>query len=64
MGEIRITGPGKTRGYPYPVCKKEELYHGLSACTEESPLAETHGLSPGTGKPWYNYPKVLKYWDT
>ena len=23
MDEIRIVGPGKTRGYPYPVCKKE-----------------------------------------
>ena len=23
MGEIRIVIPGKTRGYPYPVCKKE-----------------------------------------
>ena len=23
MGEIRIVSPGKTRGYPYPVCKKE-----------------------------------------
>ena len=22
MGEIRIVGSGKTRGYPYPVCKK------------------------------------------
>ena len=22
MGEIRIVGPGKTRGYPYPVFKK------------------------------------------
>ena len=22
MGEIRIVGPDKTRGYPYPVCKK------------------------------------------
>ena len=22
MGEIRIVRPGKTRGYPYPVCKK------------------------------------------
>ena len=21
MGEIRIVGPSKTRGYPYPVCK-------------------------------------------
>ena len=26
MGEIRIVGPGKTRGYPYPVCKKEVSY--------------------------------------
>ena len=22
MGEIRFVGPGKARGYPYPVCKK------------------------------------------
>ena len=22
MGEIKIVGPDKTRGYPYPVCKK------------------------------------------
>ena len=22
MGEIRFVGPGKTGGYPYPVCKK------------------------------------------
>ena len=22
MDEIRIVGPGKTRGYPYPICKK------------------------------------------
>ena len=22
MGEIRIVHPGKTPGYPYPVCKK------------------------------------------
>ena len=22
MGEIRIVGPGKTRGYPYLVCKR------------------------------------------
>ena len=25
MGEIRIVGPGKTRGYPYPVCKKTRV---------------------------------------
>ena len=24
MDEIRIVSPGKTRGYPYPVCKKEK----------------------------------------
>ena len=32
MGEIRIVGPGKTRGYPYPVCKKkpvDSLHLGL-----------------------------------
>ena len=23
MGEIGIVGSGKTRGYPYPVCKKK-----------------------------------------
>ena len=23
MGEIRFVGTGETRGYPYPVCKKE-----------------------------------------
>ena len=28
MGEIRIVGPGKTRGYPYPVCKKNEYVYG------------------------------------
>ena len=26
MGEIRIVGLGKTRGYPYPVCKKKGYY--------------------------------------
>ena len=31
MGEIRIVGPGKTCGYPYPLCKKK---HGLRAGTE------------------------------
>ena len=29
MGEIRIVGPGKTPGYPYPVCKKS-FSHSLS----------------------------------
>ena len=26
MGEIRIVGPGKTRGHPVPVCKKEKSF--------------------------------------
>ena len=25
MGEIRFVGPGKTRRYPYPVCKKMQV---------------------------------------
>ena len=25
MSKIRIVSPGKTRGYPYPVCKKKIL---------------------------------------
>ena len=30
MGEIRIVSPGKTRGYPCPVCKKN---HGVTIFT-------------------------------
>ena len=30
MGEIRIVGPGKTRGYPYAVCKRRLV------CTSET----------------------------
>ena len=26
MGEIRIVGPGKTHGYPYPVCKNNIFF--------------------------------------
>ena len=33
MGEIRIVGPGKTRGYPYPICKKFPSCHGLRQLT-------------------------------
>ena len=35
MCKKRIVGPGKTRGYPYPVCKKwmsqgtDQIYHTL-----------------------------------
>ena len=28
MGEIRIVSPGKTRGYPYLVCKKRIISPG------------------------------------
>ena len=28
MGEIRMVGPGKTRGYPYPVRKKRIVSQG------------------------------------
>ena len=36
MGEIRIVGPGKTRGYPYPVCKKNRIYHRSLMQTDKS----------------------------
>ena len=36
MGEIRIVGPGKTRGYPYPVCKKISTFHGCMVWIEKS----------------------------
>ena len=29
MGEIRIVNPGKTRGYPYLVCKKRIVGPGI-----------------------------------
>ena len=29
MGEIRIVSPGKTHGYPYPVCKNYGLLLAL-----------------------------------
>ena len=30
MDEIKIVGPGKTHGYPYPVCKKRLVSPGIS----------------------------------
>ena len=33
MGEIRIVIPGKTRGYPYPVCKKKEYSNPTNRIT-------------------------------
>ena len=32
MGEIRIIGPGKTHGYPYPVCMKIGVEIEKSKC--------------------------------
>ena len=31
MGEIRIVGQGKTREYPYPVCKKDFYFTELTS---------------------------------
>ena len=36
MGEIRFVGPGKTPEYPYPVCKKNRIYHRCLMWTEKS----------------------------
>ena len=38
MGEIIIVGPGKTRGYPYPVCKKKTPVNAESFDTTMSIL--------------------------
>ena len=37
MDEIRIVGPGKTCGYPYPVCKKDRSQ--LTVHTQIRPCA-------------------------
>ena len=52
MGEIRIVGPGKTRGYPYPVCKN--LFVMASSCTRIL-LFFPQGLN-------YNYLYSLNAW--
>ena len=36
MGEIRIGGAGKTREYPYPVCKKNRICHRSLMQTDQS----------------------------
>ena len=40
MGEIRIVCPGKTRGFPYPVCKKK----GISVVTADALLSHSSCL--------------------
>ena len=42
MGEIRIVGPGKTRGYPYPVCKN--IFSGPLGSLS-SVLADARGVA-------------------
>ena len=42
MGEIRIVGPGKTRGYPYPVCKKRRATAVISFKTLDQELQLDH----------------------
>ena len=41
MGEIKIVGPGKTRGYPYAVCKKISILHGCMLWIEKSVTRDT-----------------------
>ena len=36
MGKIRIVAPGKTPGYPYPVCKNISIFHGCMVWIEKS----------------------------
>ena len=43
MGEIRIVGPGRTRGYPYPVCKKE---FSSTAKNRTSSVSQVRKTSP------------------
>ena len=38
MGEIRIVGPGKTRGYPCPVCKKSWSWASIVVQTVPGPF--------------------------
>ena len=44
MGEIRFVGPGKTCGYPYPVCKKT-LYSRQSSAKSHSTEETLDGRS-------------------
>ena len=46
MGEKRIFGPGKTRGYPYPVCKKE-----VSCIPDKDIPGQTILISPKLSHP-------------
>ena len=61
MGEIRFVGTGETRGYPYPVCKKE---HGLCAYTVDNPLAKARGLSLRTCAQSMLYLSLILSWNS
>ena len=47
MGEIRIVGPGKTRGYPYPECKKKDSVHEARFRIEQNCGARRTRLKTG-----------------
>ena len=59
MGEIRIVSPGKTGGFPYPVCKKvfslpDEFCHEIVFSLPDGSrlfglLKETCSLSQNSG---------------
>ena len=44
MIEIRIVDPGKTRGYPYPVCKNNTVRAKWKAAKSLSPLSTIAGV--------------------
>ena len=69
MGEITIVGPGKTRGYPYPVCKKFcatvcDFRQGWYKCmifkSGDICVTSPYGFSAN----FKDYRKNSKNWDT
>ena len=58
MGEIRIVGPGKTRGYPDPVCKKRIVGPGKTR-GYPNPVCKKRIVGPGKTR-GYPYPVCRK----
>ena len=51
MGEMRIVSPGKTRGFPYPGCKKLVVFTAA-------------GVGPGGGRKYIPvHHQSADYWD-
>ena len=50
MGEIRIVGPGKTRGYPYPVCKKKGYLDCNRTVLDRVSTHDRHNVKEECGK--------------